>query len=291
MITLTHQNWTLEVQPELGASLNRLSWRDHQILRPETASANSPLETGSFPLLPYANRIANGAFAFNDRQIVLPPTLGFEPHALHGLGWQRPWSVLRYGDAFVELGLASQACPDWPWDWSASHRLELGVDLAISLSITNESRGPMPAGLGLHPYFMTVPGTILTVPADEVWTTDGSLIPDRLSPPEEVFDWRQGAKVAGAPFVDNAYCSWSGQARLDHPDHTVKVAASSKARWVHIYAPGSGGFVCIEPVTHRPNAHNAPPGEDSGLVILNPGQTLSMSMQISVAVRNPSGEV
>lgn len=281
MIQLTHGDWALSVRPDIGAAITRLTWRGRDVLRPAPQGARGPLETGSFPLIPYANRIDRAAFAFEGRQIALPPTPGFEPHAIHGVGWRRPWKVLDGRTDAVDLALATEASSDWPWAWSASHSLRLNADgLEMTLGITNKDVAPMPAGLGFHPYFQTGPGTVLTVSAGRVWANGTDQIPERLVPATEVMDWSEGATVTSAPFVDNAYADWSGQASIVHSEHEVRMSASSNARWVQIYAPNDTGFVCIEPVTHRPNAHNAPAEEDAGLVVLTSGQTLSMSMRI-----------
>lgn len=282
MIELASGDWALAVKPELGASLTRLTWRGRDILRPTPAEASHPLEAGSFPLVPYANRIDRGTFRFGDRNIALPATPGFAPHALHGLGWLRPWSVVRQGDDLIDLELVADAAPDWPWAWTASHRLRLDDHgLEATLSITNDDHAPMPAGLGLHPYFVATAETMLTLAADEVWMTDETEIPFERSAPSAVVDLSSGVALGNAPFIDNAYAGWPGHARLDHRDHVVELTASANAPWVQVYAPGLGDFVCVEPVSHRPDAHNAPPEEQSGLVSMQPGQTLSMAMRIS----------
>lgn len=281
MIALAHGAWSLELRPELGAAVTCLTCKGRDVLRPTPDAATHPLEAASFPLVPYANRIANGAFAFDGRLVTVPPTSGFEPHALHGLGWLRPWTVVRAGSDAVDLTLVAGADADWPWAWSASHSLRLDGDgLEMTLSITNQDAAAMPAGLGLHPYFAADDQTTLTLPAGRVWITEND-IPHTLAAADAVIDWRAGAALADAPFVDNAYADWSGKAHLDHADHRVTMTASANAPWVQVYAPGAGGFVCVEPVTHRPDAHNAPKGEDAGLVVLAPGQTLSMSMRIT----------
>ncbi len=71
MIGLARGDWLLMLRPELGAAVTRLTWRGHDILRPTRDGAAHPLETGSFPLVPYANRIDRGAFVFGGRDVVL----------------------------------------------------------------------------------------------------------------------------------------------------------------------------------------------------------------------------
>ena len=276
--------WALSLRPDLGASITGLTWRERDVLRPAPHGADSPLTASSFPLAPYANRIDGGAFAFQGKAVRLPATPGFEPHALHGVGWRSRWNVLRAHGGTVDLALAVEAGSEWPWAWTASHRLSLSeAGLEMTLAITNEDRTPMLAGLGLHPYFAVEATTRLRLPAPKVWLTDTREIPVRLAHARDLIDLSNGVAVAEAPFVDHAYADWDRRAALLHDGWRVDLSASPNARWAQIYAPRDEGFVCVEPVTHRPDAHNAPLGEDSGLTLLQPGGFLSMTTRITAS--------
>ena len=50
-----------------------------------------------------------------------------------------------------------------------------------------------------------------------------------------------------------------------------------------LYSPGAkGGFVCVEPVTHPPDAHNLPDSpEANGLVALLPDEQLAVECSFS----------
>lgn len=279
MIVLTAGDWRAEIDPSLGGSILSLTFRDRPILRPTPAGANDPLQTACFPLVPYANRIDHGRFRFDDKAFDVSATSGFEPHALHGLGWLKPWTVSR-ADAAVAVLTFSHAGPGWPWAFEAEQRFALSErGLRIDLTLTNRDARPAPAGVGLHPYFHRSADARLTVAAPQVWLSDDSLIPRQLAKAEALFDWSGSPLVADAPFVDNAYEGWTGEARLASSEGAVTLSAPSVSR-VHVYAPQGADFVCIEPVSHRPDALNAPADEASGLAILQPGETLSLSMTI-----------
>ncbi len=172
--------------------------------------------------------------------------------------------------------------PDgWPWPWFARQGVSLSSKgLQIGLSVTNAGEATMPAGLGLHPYFHRCPDSRLTLPAEAVWMTDARQIPERLAQAAEVVDWSNGVDLAEAPFVDHAYAGWSGKAFLNGGGRCVTLTADAAARWSQVYMPVEADFCCVEPVTHRPDAHNAPPGEDHGLIGLEPGRTLSLTIMI-----------
>ena len=277
-------DWALSLRPDLGASITKLTWRGRDVLRPAPEGFDSPLAASSFPLAPYANRIDGGGFEFQGRAVRLPATPGFEPHALHGVSWRSRWSLLRAHGGTVDLVLAVEAGPEWPWAWTASHRLTLSeIGLELSLAITNEDRTPMPAGLGLHPYFAVEPSTRLQLAAPKVWLTDAREIPSGLAEAADLVDWSEGVAVAEAPFVDHAYADWIGEAALLHGGWRVDLSASPNARWAQVYAPRGEAFVCVEPVTHRPDAHNASVTEDRGLTVLKLGESLSMSARITAS--------
>ncbi len=273
MITLRHDDWSATIALQ-GGAVAALTKGGEDVLRPAPAGATDILDFACFPLVPYANRIAQGRFVFEGREVRLPVLDRFAPHALHGEGWLGVWTVLEQtGDRLV----LSFGADGWPWRYEARQTLSLSDDgLRIDLSVTNRDATPMPAGIGLHPYFPRHAETRLDAPAAGVWTGE-DIVPDRLAPSDAVFDWTDRA-VAGAPFVDNAYEGWSGEARLSDAAGTTTVRASADR--LHVYVPTGEAFLCVEPVSHRPDVFNqATPGEQ-GFTVLPPGETLSLWMTI-----------
>lgn len=280
MIELRQGEWRLVLRPDVGGAVAALTRGGLDILRPMPEGSTEILDAACFPLTPYANRIAGGTFTFEGRTVELPVLPAFAPHALHGDGWLSAWSVEAQDETSVTLAHRHKAGA-WPWAYEARQVFTLtGQGLHVALSMTNLSDEPMPAGLGLHPYFPVTGQTRLRFDAAQVWGGGADEVPTALLPVSALFDWSWGPRVAEAPFVDNAYVG-DGAAVLAEPGRTTAVTASANAGWRHIYAPG-GDFCCIEPVTHRPNAAQAPEGETSGWAVLAPGQSLSMWMDVSV---------
>lgn len=278
MIALSAGDWAAEVLPGLGGSIGRLDWRGQPVFRPSPERPSDPLETGCFPLVPYANRIARGRFRWSGREIDLGPTPGFEPHALHGQAWRAPWTVVDRDARSVRLNLGMVAAL-WPWAWRAEQVIRLDEDgLRIDLSLTNADETPMPGGLGLHPYFATGALDRVRLTAPSVWIGE-SLIPERLVPAAAVTDWSGGVARGSAPFVDNAYEGWAGVAEIIGADRTIHL--SSPASRLHVYAPVAHAFIALEPVTHRPDALNGGSGEPDGPTVLAPGETMSLSLRVT----------
>ncbi|WP_248118187.1 MULTISPECIES: aldose 1-epimerase [unclassified Brevundimonas] len=282
MIVLQAGDWRATVAPERGGAMLSLDWLGRPVFRPTPDAGEDILQTACFPLVPYANRIADGRFAFGGRSVRLTPLERFAPHALHGDGWLSSWTVTRQTPEAVEMELEWPGDPEgWPWPWRAHQHVSLAPDgLTITLTIINTGDEAMPAGLGLHPYFHRSADAVLTLNATGVWATDDRAIPHRLVQPGAVADWSGGRALKAASFVDHAYAGWDGAAVLSGADRRIILSSEAPARWVQVYAPVVADFVCVEPVTHRPDAHNAPRDEDHGLTVLAPGQTLSLVMQV-----------
>ena len=284
-LTLAAGDWRVEVRPELGGAITALTHAGAPVLRPTPAGTEEVLETGCFPLVPYANRIAGGAFTFAGREVRLPVLPRFAPHALHGDGWLKPWTVEALTPTRLTLGFAWAGDPEgWPWRYRAVQTLQLDADgLTVDLALTNDDATDMPGGVGLHPYFVRPDDARLTLAASGVWRTDATLIPEALVAPGEVVDFAGSVALAGLPLVDHAYEGWSGEARLAGGERTVVLQADPGARRAQVYAPPGEAFVCVEPVSHRPDAVNAPAGEATGLRVLAPGETMSLRMRLSLA--------
>ncbi|RZJ41470.1 MAG: aldose 1-epimerase, partial [Brevundimonas sp.] len=220
----------MTVLPDLGGAIGSLTYQGQDVLRPTPEGCDQILQTASFPLAPYANRIDRARFMFEDRKVELPATPGFEPHALHGDAWLAPWVVEAQDAVSATMSQSHEAGP-WPWAWTVRQTLSLDDQgLSAEIALTNRSDAPMPGGVGFHPYFLRAPETRLTLAAEKVWL-GADLIPDRQEAAEVLVDWSREQVVEAMPFVDNAYALWDGRAEVSDGDRTVRLTASANARW------------------------------------------------------------
>ena len=87
----------LSLRADLGGCVAGLWHRDTPVLgsvQPE--SLTGAAQAACWPLLPWANRLGHAHFRFKGREVTTRPNLPGEPHALHGLGWQRPWEIVSH---------------------------------------------------------------------------------------------------------------------------------------------------------------------------------------------------
>lgn len=256
--------------------LTALSVAATDLLRSAPEDGADPPNSGCFPLLPYANRIADGRFVFAGEQYRLPPNFGDHPHSLHGLGWQRRWDVETHRDDEALLAHRHHGDCNWPWPYRATQHIRLFPDrIVLTLMLTNNGTIPMPAGLGFHPYFPLDDATRLSFEAEAVWLADDTLLPVSRAPADALGDWSDLRVVQGTTLLDNCYAGWSGAAAIEQGPIRLSLT-SGGADWLHVYRPPNETYFCVEPVTHMPDALN----RDAPMAILAPGEGAALTMAL-----------
>jgi len=280
----------LSVCPALGGTIVRFTWRGRDILRPAPAAAllgGLARQMSCYPLVPYSNRIGHADLIVEGGRFSLRANASPEPHAMHGVGWQRAWTVQDQTGHLVELALRHEPDVDWPFAFEASEKLQVMQDtLLLRLSVRNEDDRPMPAGLGLHPYFPYDADTRLKCDWTGMWQMGADSLPtEQVQVPPEA-DFRHANAIAGWR-VDNCFTGWNGQATIEYPTHRAQLNAEGCRQLVCFATGGERGFIALEPVTHVNNAFAlaARGVTGTGMRILAPGETFEISLSIQVAAR------
>ena len=241
----------VDVDAHAGGSLARFAVDRADILRPGRG-----VQGGCYPLVPYSNRIANGRFTFEGRDIVVPANWRGLRHPMHGDGWARPWTVVRSGPAYAEILYEHDGASGWPFRYEARQTFLLREhEFVATIAIENREPRAVPAGLGLHPFFVRDPDSELFFHADEVWLADAEVLPTRCVTVPEVWDFEQGRRPDDVA-LDNCFAGWNGRATLGWPSRGLRLAveASSPFRHVVVYTPPGQPFFCVEPVSHANGA-------------------------------------
>ena len=276
-MTLTLQSgaWKAELRPEIGGCIASLTRDGVEVLRTMPAGSAEPLESACIPLVPYCNRIRDARFAWEGREIRLPANFLPETSSLHGLGWQRPWEVTWEAGFKCSLAHSHDGSGGWPWAYEAEQRVRLGPQgLAITLDLTNLADSAMPCGLGLHPYLRRHPESQVAFTVGAMLEVDESLIPTGMTTPAS--EWSGGRSLPDRT-IDHCLAGWDGVARTTDDLGSITVRARG-GRFLHLYAPADGSALCLEPVSHQPDALNSAPGQ---MIVLPPGCTASLTMWIS----------
>ena len=249
----------LGISPSIGGSISWFDWTDGgrrvPVLRKCNSCHENVLEAGSFPLVPYVNRIRGGHFTFRGRDVTLAPNMAGDPSPLHGQGWLAPWRVDTAAPSEALLSFHHRP-GEWPWEYHAQQRFALDEGgLSLRLTCRNLSREPMPCGLGLHPFFPCTDETRVDARVQEVWTVEDTVLPIELLPAEGHYALRN--KAIDRAGLDNGFEGWDGEARLCWPTHIVQMQSEGCTR-LQMFAPPRGGLFAAEPVQHSNCALNAP---------------------------------
>jgi aldose 1-epimerase len=270
-----------EIKPELGGCIAGLWLGDIPVLRSTPAQGlHSVRQSASYPLVPFSNRVGHASLQWQGTDHPLVKNFEPEPHAIHGVGWERPWAVLEASDTFALLSYEHKADAAWPFDFDSSQAFKLNAHaLEMTLSITNQSKVSAPVGLGWHPYFVKRPGSRVTFSTLGRWEMGNDKLPTHRTDSAGLDD------DCAALAVDHCFDGWRGELHLrDALLHTR--VSSSLTRLVVFTQPGRDS-IAIEPASHVNNAvHLMVAGiataEELGLVILKPGETFSCEMRMDV---------
>jgi len=276
MIRLAAGDTVLTLAPEAGGGIAGFRWNGREVMRdalPGAVERRDPLGLSAFPLVPYSNRIAHGRFDWDGKRVQLPLNFAPSPHSIHGLGWHQPWAASAVTATTARLTYVHVASA-WPWDFVATQDFVVhpdGIDWVIA--VTNHGATPMPAGLGLHPYFPNPPGTRLLARTEGWWKTDAFVMPTAyVTEPSTELTARLNPESHD---TDNVFDGFGGDATIVWPNGvSLDVVAGSAARWLVVYAPAGNTIAAIEAVTHPTDALNAP--GQPGIAGLAPGETFAL---------------
>ncbi|MEO6625546.1 MAG: aldose 1-epimerase [Burkholderiaceae bacterium] len=281
LLTLRRGALRCHIAPALGGAIAGLWYDDIAVLRPPPrAGLFHVRESGSYPLLPFSNRIGQARMAWEGTRHDLAPNFSPEPHAIHGVGWQRPWDVAALQADLAHLTLRHAGDSGWPFAFGATQTLRLDTDaLELDLVLTNRARHAVPVGLGWHPYFAKRPESHIGFFAAGRWEMGPDKLPTERAPVSGM------AVGCAALDVDHCFDGWGGSVHLH--DVFLHTTLSSDLGYLVVFTHPSRDFIAIEPVSHVNNALNLAPmlGCDVhalGVQVLQAGQSMTAHMRIAV---------
>ncbi len=266
----------LALRPDLGGAVAGLWLGDLPVLRStEPADLATSRAAGCYPLAPYSNRLGYRRFRWLHQDHTTQPNFDDSPHSLHGVAWQRPWTVVSQSETEAELSYRHEPDRSWPFAFEVRQRFVLGATgLEVHMSISNLAAQPQPVGLGWHPYFPKRSRSRLHIELTERWDNDASGLPTRRVPQQGI-----DGDVAHLDF-DNCFEGWSGPARIR--DEKLSMRLTSSLPYLVVFTPADKPYYCVEPVSHVSNAlHMSDPGAH-GLRTLAPQATFDAWMKLEI---------
>jgi len=271
------------VVTECGGGLRVLEYDGQPIVAGYDIDAMAPAGSGQL-LLPWPNRIQDGAYTFQGRDHQLALSEPARHHASHGLTRWVSWTPEEKGENTVSLVYRLMAQKGYPWTVDLHVLYDLSPDgLTSTVTATNMSCSLAPFAQGAHPYLTVgddgIDGWELTVPASTRITLDDRKIPSGREDVEGTdFDFRIARPLKGTR-LDTPFTGLSrgpdGRAEVSltngPADRGVALWMDQRYGWVQVYTGDDLGeqarrALAVEPMTAPPNAFRS--GED--LVVLAP---------------------
>ncbi|MBX6743065.1 MAG: aldose epimerase [Acetobacteraceae bacterium] len=286
LLRLEDSGWTAALLPGQGGAMASLAFQGRDVLVPLPLGADPNTSfCGAFIMAPWANRLADGRLPVAGTEYRLPINHPWDDTAIHGLSREHPWRVEAASPGHVVLVQeidAESLGLGLPWRYAAHFELTLRESGAeIALRLTNAADLPFPFGLGWHPFLARPPGTRLRFHASTLLSRDGRGLPVAVQPstglngPEAAYDG-----------LDTHFAGWDGVVEIARPDLRLRLAAEGAwARNLQIFAPAGGTVLCVEPVSHVPDAPNRPEFTAYGpLVMLPPGAVLGARLALAAEI-------
>ena len=285
LLTIVAGAAKLTLAPDFGGAIVAWTRNDEPIFRaplPGALEADTPRDLASYPLFPYSNRVAHRRFTFAGQTYNLPDLM--RGWAIHGAGWQLPWSAHEDGGA-VTLSLDYAPGPLWPFAFHAEQIFTLSENaLDCDCIIENRHNAPAPAGFGQHPFFPRSPAMRMQFSADQVWHNAADMIPTHVTavPPE----WDHHTAQPVGQYLDNCFSDWNGHARLEYPDrgYAIDITADPIFANLVVYVPAGQDFMAIEPVSNiNDGLNHMHDGSAHGVFVLQPGETRRGHMRFALS--------
>jgi aldose 1-epimerase len=273
---------------EVGGGLRTYTVGDVDVVDGYAVDEMCPSGRGQL-LMPWPNRIADGAYEFGDVRYELALSEPSRHNAIHGLVRFANWSVESVGAGSVVMAHRLHPQPGYPFliDLTAEYRLD-DSGLRVAITATNRGDAPAPFGAGAHPYVRLghgpIDGLTLRCPATTHYESDERGIPMARVPVEgSAFDFRRSRPIGDA-VLDTAFADLvrdrDGRVTVDltGPAGAVSVWMGPAFTDLMLYSGDTLGDVgrrrralAIEPMTCPPNAFRT--GER--LVTLAAGETFT----------------
>ena len=235
----------LLVAPEDGGRVAQLDVRRHRPAGRPAAPASHPMLWGSFPMVPWAGRVAPRALRVR-RAHLRPAARPAAPrHPRHGLPPAR-------GSVEPDGSLADRARPSLALRRHGPPALRPAtpIDLDLHASRSAPTHRAMPAQAGWHPWFRRPVRLLVHGQRDATSSTTRASRPARLVP------------VPPGPW-DDCFTNLLGPPQLAWPDGPTVTITSSCTDWVVYDRPEHA--LCVEPQTGPPDAlQPGAPGRRTG---------------------------
>lgn len=282
---VSNENTSFKIFPNLGASLQELSFDDVSIIDGIEISEEGIQDyQNSFKsslLFPFPGRIENGKYTYNQESFQLKSNESKRFNAIHGLVYDQYFEIDNYevnkDDAKIVLSYVSDGkLEGFPFEFKLLITyLMTERSLQLCFDVENLGQISFPFGMGWHPYFKSdnSQSSSLTFSSDKQLICDENQIPktrqDHIL--KTTFDIED-------QFFDDCFILSNKKVKFNTEKYALemKLGETTEA-FLQLFTPSEKTSIAIEPMTCSPDVFNT----EDGLKVLQPGATFHWQVDLN----------
>ncbi|MDO9037784.1 MAG: aldose 1-epimerase [Lutibacter sp.] len=269
-----------KIQLNLGGSLQELVLLNHHLIK-DLHPLTYDNTFASASLFPFANRIADGSYVYDNKTYQLEINQKEENNALHGLIYNKTFELIHQkttpekAEVFLRFEEIVNS-EGFPFTYSIDLQYILTKDsLALNVTVKNTDTKTFPFTIGWHPYFISDDLSKSTV--------------HFKSRKKYIFDKRnitQGIEEIAIDrtifiedkFLDDSFALDANKIGFETPLYSFALKSSEKDSFLQLYTPPHPNTIAIEPTTGISNSFN----NGEGLKTLNPNDSYQIHWNLKL---------
>ncbi len=274
------QQMIAKIDLNLGGSLQELVLNGKTIISSEVTLPYDESYASAI-LFPFANRIENGQYTFNNTSYQLHINKLEENNALHGLVYNKPFKIVHHNSfddkAVVHLRyIETEGQVGFPFKYIITLTYVLKLNsMELIVEIKNSDTSAFPFTVGWHPYFVSsnLHDSFLNLDCSKRILVNSQGIPTH----EELYASPDEIQVKNEEF-DDCYVLNNNSISFKTPDYKLNFSFSSEENFLQLYTPKNRKTIAIEPQTGSANNFN----DERGLKILQPKELFEVRWNIQI---------
>ena len=270
-----------EISLTNGGSVTQLTLNDSVIIKDFSDTLSYKESYASAILFPFANRILNGEYKYQNQKYRLEKNSSCNTNAIHGLIYNKPFKLISKkkdkNSVSITLNYEQQSKQNgFPFLFSITITYTLSKHrLSLKVSINNIDNSTFPFTIGWHPYFYSedIKNSFLEINSDKEIIHDKEMIPIKTENNKTPFEFKIGINK-----LDNCYLLNNNFIRFKTPNYLLKMNSSLSKNYIQIYTPELNNHIAIEPVTGPSNSFN----NNLGLKTLQPNEEFNIQWTIQL---------
>ncbi|MEL0650966.1 aldose 1-epimerase [Algibacter sp. TI.3.09] len=263
-----------------GASLQELKLFG-QILIKNLSPLDYKNTYASSILFPFANRIKDGTYTYNNETYKFPVNEAPNNNALHGLVFNKTFDVIdevtTENSASVKL-LYKEDKKSEGFPFTYSIQLEYRITettLDLNVEITNTDNEAFPFTLGWHPYFLS---SNLSESLLSFESTKKMVFSDRMITTETINNPDPSEMLLKDKQLDDCWELDKTEVEFATPNYNLSINSSEENCFLQAYTPPLVNVIAIEPTTGVSDSFN----NKIGLKTLAPNTTYQLDWNLKL---------